>query len=117
MAATEPHLAALAVEWLVRVVSVLVRSQLIGVAESTIADSAYVWPFASVYAQMAPQIGHLYELPVAVRAMIWFLASVQPHMRFQMMIASETLMALGTFERLFTGVRAFVVLQHMFIAE
>ena len=42
---------------------------------------------------------------------------VQPHVRFQVVIAGEALAALFALERLLARVRPFVILQHVLVAE
>lgn len=94
-----------------------VRFQLIRVAEFTIAHFANVGTFASVHPQMSPQISHLNELAITVRAVVGLLSCVQAHVGFQMVIACEPLVAFSAFEWFLTSMCAFVILQDMFVAE
>lgn len=66
---------------------------------------------------MSPEIGHLDELSFAMSAAVRLLSGVQPHVRFQVMIPSESLVTNLAFERFFPGVCPFVILQHVFVSE
>lgn len=97
-------------EWLLALVDQHMGFQLVGVGEPTGAQFTGVWPFTSVYPQVAPQVRHLHELPIAVCTVIWFLARMQPHVCLQVVISGEPLMALAAFEWLLTSVGSFMIL-------
>lgn len=109
--------APIAAERFLALVDEHVRLELIRVWELWRAQLAGVGSLAGVHPEVAPQIGHLHELPLAVRAMIRFFARVQSHVRLEVMVPGEAFVALGTGERFFAGVGALVVLQHVFVAE
>lgn len=93
------------------------RFELIRIGKSRGTTLARVRTFAGVYPEMSSEISHLYELPIAMFAMIRSLARMQSHMGLQMVIARKSLMAFGTFERFLAGMRPFVILQDVFVAE
>lgn len=71
---------------------------------------AFVGFLARVRPRMAPQIGHLNKLFIAIDTGEWFFARVQPNMRFQMMVPSKPFAACLAGKGFFTGVCSFVVL-------
>jgi hypothetical protein len=94
-----------------------VSLELIRIGESRRAQLTGVWTFARMDPQVAPQIGHLDKLAIAVRAVVRLLARVQAHVRLEVMIASESFAALLTLERLLARVGPFVILQDVLVAE
>lgn len=100
----------MALEWFLIVVDEHVSLQLIRIGEFGWAQVTRVRLFAGVNAQMATQIGHLYEFSVAVIAMVWFFPCVQAHVSLQVMVTCEAFFTCDARERLFSSVGAFVVL-------
>lgn len=70
-----------------------------------------------MYAEVSAQVGHLHELAVAVGALVGFLPSVQPHVRLEVVVAGEPLLAHPTPERFLASVGSLVVLQHVLVAK
>ena len=74
VASAEASVAVLALEGFLALVDEHVSLQLVRVGEPRRAQVAGVGPLAGVYTQVAPQVGHLHKLTVAVRAVVRFLS-------------------------------------------
>ena len=109
--------AELALERLLALVDEHVGLELVRVGEPRRAQFAGVGPLARVDAQVAPQVGDLHELAVAVRTVVRLLARMQTHVRLEVVVAGESLAALLALERLLARVRPLVVLQDVLVAE
>lgn len=104
-------------ERLLPVVQESVGLELVGVREARLAEGAAVGPLSRVHAEMAPQVGHLYEVARAVRATVWLLASVQAQVGFEVVVAREPLVTLSALEGLLARVGALVVLEDVLVSE
>lgn len=107
----------MALERLLALVDEIVGLELVRVGEPGRAELAGVGPLARVHPQVAPQVGHLDKLAVAVRAVVRLLARVQAHVRLEVVVARESLAALLALERLLAGVGPLVILQDVLVAE
>lgn len=94
-----------------------VRLQLITVRESRATQIASVGPLARVHSQVPAKIRNLHELPLAVRAVVWFFARVQTHVRLEVVVPSEALVALFALEGFLARMRPLVVLQDVLVTE
>ena len=119
MSPSEPARALLALEWLLAFVYEHVSLELVGVGElaRAVGILAVVRSLTGVHPQVAPQVGHLHELSLAVSAVVRLLSGMQPHVSLEMVVPSEPLMTFAALERLLSGVRPLVVLEHMFVAK
>ena len=68
-------------------------------------------------AEVAAQVGHLDELAVAMTTLVRFLASVESHVSFQVVVPGEALLTNAAFERFFTCVSTLVVLKYVLVPE
>lgn len=106
-----------ALEWFDPFVDENVRLQLITVREPRAAQIASVGPLARVHSQVPAKIRNLHELPLAVRAVVWFFARVQTHVRLEVVVPGEALVALFALEGFLARMRPLVVLQDVLVTE
>lgn len=133
--------AQLALERLLTFVDEHVGLELVRVGEAGRAQLAGVGPLPRVDAQVTAKVGNLnkatqfksnvirdlqkreicttnlYELSIAVGAVVGLLPSVEPHVRLEVVVAGEALAALLALERLFPRVRPLVVLEDVLVAK
>jgi hypothetical protein len=116
---TPPKLpfAFVASERLLALVDEHVSLELVRIGEGGVTEVALVRLFAGVNSQVSPQVCDLNKLSIAVGAVVRLLSSVQPHVRFEMVIPREPFVTDATLERFFTRVSALVVLQDVLVPE
>lgn len=113
----ELAVAEIALERLLPFVDECVCLQLIGIRELWWAEFAGVGAFPGVHPEVPPQVRHLDELPVAMRAVIRLFPRVKSHVRLEVVIPGESFVAFPALERFLPSMSSFVILQYMFIPE